>query len=193
VLSKGCKLHNTIFSRSALPEVSFDGQTLVGTVFKGAGLKDTSFKNAILRRVSFDNMNVTKAHFDGAVMDKLTYAVLQGLGRVRVYRLWVREDAVPHKGQDAVEDVVRRVKMISSATSTPSTWTLGRSRKMIIGCLLVLEQVGKSEKMFNLLLYYIADQQGCVRFRLRFSPFEQYLCCSLGERPVIWWRKIDRK
>src|SRR6266446_1376604 len=29
--------------------------------------------------------------------------------------------------------------------------------------------------------------------RLRFSPFEQHLCCSLGERPVIWWRKIDCK
>ncbi len=31
------------------------------------------------------------------------------------------------------------------------------------------------------------------RARLRFSPFEQHLCCSLGERPVIWWRKIDCK
>jgi len=38
------------------------------------------FKNAILRSVSFENTNVKKAHFDGAVMDKLTYAVLQSLG-----------------------------------------------------------------------------------------------------------------
>jgi len=92
---------------------------------------------------------------------------MEGRSRsVRVYRLWMREDAVPHEGQDAVGDVVRRVSVISSATSTPSTWTLGRSRKMIIGCLLVLEKVGKSEKMFNLSLYHIADQQGCVRVKL---------------------------
>jgi len=33
----------------------------------------------------------------------------------------MREDAVPHEGQEAVGDVVRRVRVISSATSTPST------------------------------------------------------------------------
>jgi hypothetical protein len=38
------------------------------------------FKNAILRSVSFENTNVKEAHFDGAVMDKLTYEVLQGFG-----------------------------------------------------------------------------------------------------------------
>src|SRR5258708_34810730 len=84
----------------------------------------------------------------------------------------MREDTVPHEGQEAVGDVVRRVRMISSATSTPSTWTLERSGKMIIGCLLVLEKVGKSEKMFNLLLYHRADQQGCVTINLR--SFRQF-------------------
>src|SRR5260221_3828297 len=82
----------------------------------------------------------------------------------------MREDTVPHEGQEAVGDVVRRVRMISSATSTPSTWTLERSGKMIIRCLLVLEKVGKSEKMFNLLLYHRADQQGCVTI----------ICCPRG-------------
>jgi len=52
----------------------------------------------------------------------------------------MREDAVPHEGQGAVGDVVRRVRAISKATSTPSTWTLGRSGKMIIGYLWVLEK-----------------------------------------------------
>src|SRR5260370_1209730 len=85
----------------------------------------------------------------------------------------MREDTVPHEGQEAVGDVVRRVRMISSATSTPSTWTLERSGKMIIGCLLVLEKVGKSEKMFNLLLYHRADQQGCVTIKNRPEVYEK--------------------
>src|SRR6266704_6581338 len=81
---------------------------------------------------------------------------------VRVYRLWIREDAVPHEGQEAVGDVVRRVRLISSATSTSSTWISGRSRKMIIRGLGVLEKVSESEKMFNFLVYHILYQQGCV-------------------------------
>jgi hypothetical protein len=78
----------------------------------------------------------------------------------------MREDAVPQEGQNAVGEVVRRVNMISSATSTLSIWTLGRSGKMIVGCLLVLKKVETSEKMFNLLLYHICDQQGCVRVKI---------------------------
>jgi hypothetical protein len=31
--------------------------------------------------------------------------------------------------------------------------------------MLVLEKVGKHEKMFNFLLYHIADQQSCVSFK----------------------------
>jgi len=50
---------------------------------------------------------------------------------------------------------------------------LERSGKMIIGCLLVLEKVGKSEKMFNLLLYHRADQQGCVTIKNRPEVYEK--------------------
>src|SRR6266571_7128461 len=82
---------------------------------------------------------------------------------VRVYRLWICEDWVPHEGQEAVGDVVRRVRVISSATSTPSTWTSGRSRKMIIGCGWSFENASTCEKMFNFLVYHICFQQGCVR------------------------------
>src|SRR5438128_6807617 len=85
---------------------------------------------------------------------------------VRVYRLCICEDWVPHKGQEAVGDVVRRVRVISSALSTPSTWTSGRSRKMIIGFGWFLEKAYKCEKMFNSLVYHICFQQGCVRTNL---------------------------
>src|SRR6266700_1705189 len=64
----------------------------------------------------------------------------------RVYRLWIREDTVPHEGQGAVGDVVRRVRVISSATSTPSTSTSGRSGKMIMECLWVLEKTRQKRK-----------------------------------------------
>src|SRR5437870_2251131 len=73
----------------------------------------------------------------------------------------MREDAVPHEGQEAVGNVVRRVSVISSATSTSSTSISGRSGKMIIGFLSILEKV-KQEKMFNLLVYHKCDRQSCV-------------------------------
>jgi hypothetical protein len=82
---------------------------------------------------------------------------------VRVYRLCICEDWVPHEGQDAIGEVVRRVRVISSAASTPSIWTSGRSRKMIIGFGWFLEKVSICEKMFNFLVYHICFQQGCVR------------------------------
>ena len=76
---------------------------------------------------------------------------LDGRSRsVRVYRLWIREDAVPQEGQEDVGEVVRRVSVISKATSTPSTSTVGRSGKMSRGYLEVLENARKREKMFNL-------------------------------------------
>src|SRR5260221_13226014 len=92
---------------------------------------------------------------------------IEGRSRsTRVYRLWMREDTVPHEGQGAVGDVARRVRVICSSPSPPSTSTLGRSGNMIIGCLWVLEKRRKSEKMFNFSVYHMADQQSCVRFRL---------------------------
>src|SRR2546421_10581511 len=75
-------------------------------------------------------------------------------------------DWVPHEGQEAVGDVVRKVRVISKATSTPSTWTSGRSRKMIIGFGWSLEKNSECEKMFNFPVYHISFQQGCVRSRL---------------------------
>src|SRR4051794_7800904 len=69
---------------------------------------------------------------------------------VLVYRLWMREDAVPHEGQEEVSDVVRRVSVIAEATSTSSTWTSGSSGMMIIGYLLVLEKALLKQKNVQL-------------------------------------------
>src|SRR5438067_12009430 len=73
------------------------------------------------------------------------------------------EDGVPQEGQEAVGNVVRRVNVISKATSTPSTWNSGSSGIMIIGWVGSLKKFCKSEKMFNFSLYHFFDQQGCVR------------------------------
>lgn len=75
---KSCVLDNTDFSYSDLSDVSFDNQTLVGTIFNCSGLTGTSFKNAVFRNISFKHTDFSKAIFDGATMDKLTYAVLKG-------------------------------------------------------------------------------------------------------------------
>jgi len=41
---------------------------------------------------------------------------------------------------------------------------------MIIGWFSFLEEVSKSEKMFNFLVYPILDQQGCVTIKTWSSP-----------------------
>ena len=72
---------------------------------------------------------------------------LDGRARsVRVSRLWIREDADPHAGQEAVGDVVRRVSVISKVTPTSSTWTSGRSGIMLIGSLSVPENALQKRK-----------------------------------------------
>lgn len=73
------RLDGANFSYSNLASVSFDGLALNGTVFNNAGLKGTTFRNTTLINVSFKTQ-VKRAVFDGAVMDKLTYAVLKGYG-----------------------------------------------------------------------------------------------------------------
>src|SRR5437870_1030338 len=102
----------------------------------------------------------------------------------------MREDAVPHEGQEAVGNVVRRVSVISSATSTSSTSISGRSGKMIIGFLSILEKV-KQEKMFNLLVYHKCDQQSCVTTKLSGNRQFALQCEHWCER--IWAnRSISR-
>jgi BTB/POZ domain-containing protein KCTD9 len=70
-------INNTEFKYSELSGVSFENMKLTGTVFDYSGLRGTSFKNAVLENVSF-RTNVKRTIFDGAVMDKVTYALLKG-------------------------------------------------------------------------------------------------------------------
>src|SRR5438132_12296647 len=103
---------------------------------------------------------------------------LDGRSRsVRVYRLWIREDAVPQEGQEAVGDVVRRMSVISKATSTSSTWTSGRSGMMIIGYRSVLENALQKRKIVQLPVYHKGDQQSCVRLC---ESFPRNRCSHLG-------------
>jgi len=106
------------------------------------------------------------------------------------------EDWVPHEGQDAMGDVVCKVRVISSATSTPSTWTSGRSRKMIIGFSWFLEKVSIYEKMFNFLVYHICLQQGCVTTR----NYDKRHLASIRENALksasarqYFWQTVQKK
>jgi len=65
-----------------------DGQTFIGVKFDGTALNEVTFKGATLKNVSFlaTHALTNKYYralkticFDGAMMDKLTYAVLKGL------------------------------------------------------------------------------------------------------------------
>lgn len=90
-------LRKTIFERCTFLGVDFhysdlsgqrlDGQTFIGITFGLPSLKDVSFQGATLKNVSFHPVGlwsqkraIQSIHFDGALMDKLTYAALKGLG-----------------------------------------------------------------------------------------------------------------
>lgn len=93
-----CDLRETIFERCIFIGVVFktdltglclDGQTFIGVEFGEAALKDVTFRGATLKNVSFTPpWSLTRKYyraikticFDGAMMDKLTYAGLKGLG-----------------------------------------------------------------------------------------------------------------
>ena len=90
-------LRKTIFERCTFLGVDFkysdlsgqrlDGQTFVGVTFDLPALKDVSFQGATLKQVSFRPVGIwslkraiQSIHIDGAMMDKLTYAALKGVG-----------------------------------------------------------------------------------------------------------------
>ena len=94
-----CDLKKTIFENCIFDGVDFktsdlrglrlDGQTFIGVKFGEAALNEVTFKGATLKNVSFTPpWSLTKKYhgaikaicFDGAMMDKLTYAALKGLG-----------------------------------------------------------------------------------------------------------------
>lgn len=86
---ENCVFEGVDFNYSDLRGVCFDGQTFIGVKFHNGALNDATFKGATLKNVSFrSTYAITNRYyralktisFDGAMMDKLTYASLKGLG-----------------------------------------------------------------------------------------------------------------
>lgn len=86
---ENCIFDGVDFELSDLSGVRFDGQTFIGVKFDKSAVNEVSFKGAILKNVSFQAFfSLTNKYyrafkticFDDAVMDKLTYASLKGVG-----------------------------------------------------------------------------------------------------------------
>lgn len=88
-LFENCVFEGVDFNYSDLRGVCFDGQTFIGVKFHNGALNEASFKGATLKNVSFRSTYaitnryyraISTINFDGAMIDKLTYASLKGLG-----------------------------------------------------------------------------------------------------------------
>ncbi|MBT2292894.1 pentapeptide repeat-containing protein [Paenibacillus albidus] len=86
---ENCIFDGVEFKSSDLGGLCFDGQTFIGVKFDKAAVKEVSFRGATLKNVSFQAFfSLTNKYyraikticFDGAMMDKLTYAALKGMG-----------------------------------------------------------------------------------------------------------------
>jgi uncharacterized protein YjbI with pentapeptide repeats len=89
---ENCIFSGVDFKLCDLRGQRFDGQTFIGVKFDNTSLNEATFKGATLRNVSFlapfTWTTWSKKHyralktinFDGALMDKLTYAALKGMG-----------------------------------------------------------------------------------------------------------------
>ena len=93
-----CIFNGVDFKHSDLRGLCLDGQTFIGVKFDGTALNEVTFKKATLKNVSFRSpYALTNKYyralkticFDGAEMDKLTYAVLRGLGEVDLSKVTV--------------------------------------------------------------------------------------------------------
>jgi uncharacterized protein YjbI with pentapeptide repeats len=84
---EGCTFLGVDFHYSDLSGQRLDGLTFIGVTFDLPALKDVSFQGATLKNVSFRPTGIwslkraiQSIRFDGAMMDKLTYAALKGVG-----------------------------------------------------------------------------------------------------------------
>lgn len=86
---ENCMFNGVDFKSSDLSGVRFDGQTFTDVKFDNAALNEATFKGATLKNVSFRPTfaltnryykTLKTINFDGAMMDKLTYAALKGIG-----------------------------------------------------------------------------------------------------------------
>ncbi|NHW36373.1 pentapeptide repeat-containing protein [Paenibacillus aceris] len=86
---EGCLFDGVDFKYTDLTRQCFDGQTFIGVKFDKAALTEVSFRGATFNNVSFQpGFTLTNKYyrmikticFDDAMMDKLTYAHLKGMG-----------------------------------------------------------------------------------------------------------------
>ena len=86
---ENCTFEGVDFQYSDMRGLCMDGQKFIGVTFDKAAMNEVTFKGATLRNVSFrpafalTNKNfraIKTINFDGAMMDKLTYAALKGMG-----------------------------------------------------------------------------------------------------------------
>jgi len=84
-----CVFNGVVFKYSDLHGMNFDRQTFINVIFDKTDLNDVSFRGATLKNVSFVSMYsitnkfykaIKTIDFDGAIIDKITYASLKGLG-----------------------------------------------------------------------------------------------------------------
>ena len=93
-----CIFDGVDFKHSDLRGLCLDGQTFTGVRFDGTALNEVSFRGATLKNVSFRSpyaltnkyyRALKTISFDGAMMDKLTYAVLKGMVEVDLSKVTV--------------------------------------------------------------------------------------------------------
>lgn len=86
---EGCIFDGVDFEYSDLSGLRLEGQTFIGVKFDKSGVNEVSFRGATFKNVSFQAyFSLTNKYyrsikticFDDAVMDKLTYASLKGMG-----------------------------------------------------------------------------------------------------------------
>jgi len=86
---ENCTFEGVDFKYCDLRGKHLDGLTFIGVKFDRTDLKEATFKGATLKNVSFTPAfaltnkyyrALKTINFDGAMMDKLTYATLKGLG-----------------------------------------------------------------------------------------------------------------
>ena len=89
---ENCTFNGVDFKYCDMRGQSLDGLSFIGVKFENTSLNEATFRGATLRNVSFlapftwttwskKHLRALKTiNFDGAMMDKLTYATLKGLG-----------------------------------------------------------------------------------------------------------------
>lgn len=86
---ENCSFEGVDFDYSDLRGVCFDGQTFLDVKFHNGALNEVTFNGATLKNVSFRSTlaltnryyrAIKTINFDDAMMDKLTYAALKGIG-----------------------------------------------------------------------------------------------------------------